>query len=376
MDIADLSTIIMAFIIPLAEDVIKKKYVIFAITCAHLFRRLRIAVPLSLHAAQKMLNGSSSGALFKLIADYVIDKGGIAFGAALGSDFNVVHRFARTKEELKSLLGSKYVQSDTATSYKQVRELIRKGVLVLYSGTPCQIVGLKSFLGKKLSQSDNLICADIICHGVTSPGVWQEYIAEQKYKEPRIGKLQDLTFRYKDKDCKNTEYSFRFRFRFRFRFCFRKASKDYFYQQFFKFYTLRPNCFHCDFRGLNRSWSDITLGDFPIPDKLVPDIYSPLGTSIVLLHSGKGQYLFGKIEKSLLWKEIGDEMIEPILKINPAIVESHSKPKYYQKFWETYEQKGYFASRRIAFTMVDKIKIIIPSFVKKPIKAVLHLVRK
>ena len=106
---------------------------------------------------------SSSGGLFTIIAEKVIANNGVAFGAGFDGEFNVVHSCTNRMDGLANFRGSKYVQSCIGDTYKQVKDFLRQGRQVLFSGTPCQIAGLRSYLGKDY---DNLICLDIVCHGV------------------------------------------------------------------------------------------------------------------------------------------------------------------------------------------------------------------
>lgn len=123
---------------------------------------------------------SSSGGVFTLIAEWILDNNGVVFGAKFNEKMQVVHDYAETKEGLAVLRGSKYVQSQIGISYKKVKEFLESGKKVLFTGTPCQVEGLLSFLGKKY---DNLYTQDIICHGVPSPLVWKKYI---EYKEAKF----------------------------------------------------------------------------------------------------------------------------------------------------------------------------------------------
>ena len=319
-----------------------------------------------------ILNGSSSGGIFQILANTVIDNNGVVFGAVLNKDFKVMHQIARSRKELAPLLGSKYVQSDTCNAYKQTREFIRIGKTVLFSGTPCQIAGLKSFLGDDLSQSPHLLCIDLICHGVASTGIWNDYVNDQKKNEFNLGKLSKITFRFKDSNMPN---DYNIQLGYKNSTITRDSSNDDFYQQFFKRYILRPSCYHCDFRGLSRKWTDISLGDFPKPDKLVPEIYSPYGTSLVISHNEKGTDFFKRIENQLVNKEITDEMLNNILETNPAIISSHNKPEDYSTFWAEYESRGYYASRVLAVPPTRKRKPTLVSLIRKSVKFVLRKTR-
>ena len=116
---------------------------------------------------------STSGGVFSLLAQTVLQKNGIVFGAAYNPDFSVSHQYTETEDGLQRFRGAKYVQSDIGKSYRQVRSFLNENRYVLFSGTPCQIAGLQSYLGKDY---EKLICVDLICHGIPSPEVWQHYI--------------------------------------------------------------------------------------------------------------------------------------------------------------------------------------------------------
>ena len=131
---------------------------------------------------------SRSGAAFIALSDWILDSGGVVYGAGYADHFRVIHKKATTKEERDEFKGSKYVQSDMNTVFRQVKDDLKKGLLVLFTGTPCQTAGLNSYLGKKLRK--NLFLVDIICHGVPSPYIWNDYLTyvENKYQS-RIVKV-------------------------------------------------------------------------------------------------------------------------------------------------------------------------------------------
>ncbi|NLZ52236.1 MAG: 4Fe-4S dicluster domain-containing protein, partial [Thermoanaerobacteraceae bacterium] len=136
---------------------------------------------------------SSSGGIFTLIAEQVIEDGGVVFGAAFNEKFQVEHSYIEVQEELYKFRGSKYVQSKIGETYNQAKKFLEMQRKVLFTGTPCQIAGLKSFLGRPY---ENLFCIDIVCHGVPSPYVWEKYI---KYREKKAGSTtQRIAFRRKD----------------------------------------------------------------------------------------------------------------------------------------------------------------------------------
>lgn len=137
---------------------------------------------------------SRSGAAFVAISDYILEQGGVVYGAGYKDHFRVAHKRATTKEERDEFRGSKYVQSDLSGVFQMVKEDLRNGLMVLFSGTPCQTAGLNSFISRKLRE--NLVLVDIVCHGVPSPFIWRDYIA---YLEKRSGrKISVVNFRDKE----------------------------------------------------------------------------------------------------------------------------------------------------------------------------------
>lgn len=161
-------------------------------------RSLNLGQPLAFAARHKDIDEvmkSRSGAAFVAISDYILEQGGVVYGAGYKDHFCVVHKRATTKEERDEFRGSKYVQSDLTGVFRSVKEDLKKGLTVLFSGTPCQTAGLNSFVGKKLRE--NLVLIDIVCHGVPGPYVWREYLA---YLERKHGaKISSVDFRDKRK---------------------------------------------------------------------------------------------------------------------------------------------------------------------------------
>ena len=122
-----------------------------------------------------ILRGSSSGGVFSILAQYVLRKGGVVCGAAFDEGNVVKHILVENAADLEKLRGSKYVQSEIGHIFVQIKDLLKSGRQVLFSGTPCQVAGLNSYLEKDF---DNLLTVDVACHGVPSPKVWQKYIFE------------------------------------------------------------------------------------------------------------------------------------------------------------------------------------------------------
>lgn len=160
-------------------------------------RSLNLEQPIAYAARHKDISEvmrSRSGAAFVAISDYILEQGGVVYGAGYKDHFRVAHKRATTKEERDEFRGSKYVQSDLTGIFRQVKEDLRNGLTVLFSGTPCQTSGLNAYVGKKLRE--NLYLVDIVCHGVPSPYIWRDYLA---YLERKHGsKITYVNFRDKE----------------------------------------------------------------------------------------------------------------------------------------------------------------------------------
>lgn len=189
--------------------------------------------PLAAYAVRNEENvkGPSSGGIFPELAEAVLADGGIVFGAVMESDMKVGHAEAETMEDVQRMRGSKYVQSDLYSVLAEVREYIESGRKVLFSGTPCQVAGLNKFLGKS---HESLLTVELACHGVTSPGIWEKYVAALARKHERV--VSDVNFRDKSR------------------------SKDPFMALFLQNMTLRPSCYACPSKG-GKSHADILLAD-------------------------------------------------------------------------------------------------------------------
>lgn len=253
---------------------------------------------------------SSSGGIFSLLAEKMIDRGGVVFGAVFNDNFEVEHKYIETKENIELLRGSKYVQSKIGTSYRQVKDFLESGREVLFSGTPCQIAGLKNYLVKAYS---NLLTVDLICHGVPSPYVWQKYI---KFRENKAGsEISKITFRNKKMGWKQYSVSFLFKNNTEYNKIY---SNDLYMTAFLKNISLRPSCYNCRFKTLNRQ-SDITLADFWGVQNIFPEIDDDKGVSLIFINSQSGEKIYSEILDNIVYKEVD---ILDAVKYNSAAIKS------------------------------------------------------
>lgn len=237
---------------------------------------------------------SSSGGVFSTLAEKVIKQNGIVFGAAFDSNLQLKHIAVHPGADLQPLRGSKYVQSDMEGVYEKAKEHLEKGDLVLFSGTPCQIAGLYSFLGK---DHNNLLTCDLVCHGVPSPQVFQRYVnfLEKKFN----AKALKFEFRNKQKGWKTYGVAVQFDNGKEY---FATLNEDNFMIGFLKNLYLRPSCYQCQFTGIPRI-ADITLGDFWGISRQCRDLDNDKGISLVLLNTRKGQKVFQKLQGNIFCTE-------------------------------------------------------------------------
>ena len=245
------------------------------------------------YGADEIRKVSSSGAIFTLLADYVFQRGGVVYGVALNDEFEIEHRRITSMEELSALRRSKYVQSRVGLSYRQVKQDLKNGKTVLFSGTPCQNAGLRKYLGR--TDTEKLILADIVCHGVPSQSVFNEYLKERFPKDD----LKEFLFRTKDagQNCMvclatrkdgSREIS--------------DINEDAFEKGFHKSLFLRESCAQCHFAAPPRQ-GDFTIGDFWGLEKYNPDYKDPLGVSEVLLNNEKADRIWMEIKPKLKFDE-------------------------------------------------------------------------
>lgn len=268
---------------------------------------------------------SSSGGIFSLIAEEILKRNGIVFGAVLDENLNVVHKKAANIVELEQLRGSKYLQSDLGNTYREIRDLLNDGTQVLFTGTPCQIAGLKSFLGKEY---ENLYMQDFICHGVPSKKLWEKYLS---YREKNgNSKIKKVFFRNKD----NKGWSeYQVLLEFENKKSFFDVTKDLYMQTFLKDIALRDSCYNCKSKKINRD-SDITVADFWGISKIAPEMNDEKGVSLVIINSKKGEEILNNIKSNITLKEV--EFFEAISG-NKSIIQSAMYPEKRDEFFQDLE---------------------------------------
>lgn len=300
---------------------------------------------------------SSSGGVFILLAESVIRRGGIVFGAAFDSEWSVRHLSADTIEGVMPFLGSKYVQSKIGDSYKVTKIHLDNGREVLFSGTSCQIAGLKHYLTKDYN---NLLTIEVMCHGVPSPRVWREYLDNIQQPKGAVNggnmvfsslnecpSIEAISFRDKKDGWGNYGFVVRYssdeleaennsllpvKSNVKIVETREPHNENPYMQAFLSNAILRPICFSCPFKS-GRSGADISLGDFWTVDQYLPGVNDDKGISLVYLLSEKGVNAYSVLN-------VADYELDKYVEYNTAFTSS-TKIKYpIDKFWTHYNKDG------------------------------------
>lgn len=227
----------------------------------------------------------SSGGIFPLMAQQVIREGGAVFGASLREDGTVRHIGVSRLEDIVQISRTKYVQSELSQVWEDLPPLLRQGRQVLFCGTPCQAAAVGTWLG---AERRRVILADLVCYGVPSPGIWEDYV---RWLERRWGgPFQSFSFR--DKRAADNGHTA----------AVRTGGQEYAYplyqdrfcRSYFKNVNIRPACFHCAYCTPRRS-SDVTLGDFWGVEDIRPGFSDGRGVSAVICHTPAGEALWEKV---------------------------------------------------------------------------------
>lgn len=291
---------------------------------------------------------SSSGGIFSVIANYVLENNGVVFGAAYDEELNVNHIKINNKKELEKLRSSKYVQSNIKNTYKEAEDELQKNKMVLFSGTPCQIEGLKSYL---LKEYENLITCDLVCHGVPSQKLFKTYL---KYLSNKFkSKVKSYNFRSKNKygwglfteviTNDNKKH-------------YIKSDFDPYYSNFLNCNTYRESCYNCHYTNYNRV-SNLTLADYWGVSSIHPKFYSEKGISLILVNDKKGEKVLNEIVPNI-------EKIETDLEFasskNKNLIRPSNRPESRNTIYE-----GIYSKETLEFVKENlKVKVSIKKIMK------------
>lgn len=318
---------------------------------------------------------SSSGGFFTMLAEVVLDEGGVVFGARFDENWEVMHDYTETKEGLEPFRGSKYVQSRVENTYIKAREFLKAGRKVLFTGTSCQIAGLKKFLCKEY---DNLLAVDVVCHGVPSPLVWRTYL-DEVIKLPKdlakknsvllslkkLSVITDISFR--DKTTGWKKYGFVIRGKSALSSSIttefeliHETLVDNLYMSIFQYnLDLRPSCYACPAK-CGKSLSDFTIADYWGIENYYPELYDDKGISLVMINTDKGNQVI-KTFNTYLYETSYNEALAG----NHSIEKSAVENPYVLYFWDFFISDGFNGMRKM-------LKKISPSLTARILSKIKH----
>lgn len=258
--------------------------------------------PLKLYAAinpnEEVRLSSSSGGIFSMIAETIINAGGVVFGARFDDNWEVKHDYTDTIEGIKAFCGSKYVQSRIGGAYNQTLSFLKSGRKVLFSGTSCQISGLRHFLRQNY---ENLFTVDVICHGSPSPLVWRNYLDE--VVDGFNNAVHNVE--YRNKAWKQYKFSVQYDGLSNVVSLSSRHQDNAYMHAFLQNIILRPSCYNCPAKQ-GKSLSDITLADFWGIQNVAPEMNDDKGVSLIIINTEKGKEFYHSL--SLRGKEVDEEI--------------------------------------------------------------------
>lgn len=305
------------------------------------------------HLNESVRAASRSGGIFTALSDEILSNGGVIYGCALSENLTAVHIRAERTEERNRMRGSKYIQSKLGETFKNVKTDLDAERQVLFSGTSCQVAGLKKFLGKEYK---NLVSVDIVCHGVPSTRVWLTYLRWLEQKNH--SKIIEVDFRNKK------DFGWRDHVE---TICFENGkivNYKVFTSLFYGHCILRPSCYECPYKSVMHP-GDITIADYWGIEKALPEFDDNKGVSLVLINTVNGEELFNAVKGKVKWKQtkLEDSMQTPLQRAFP-------KPCNREKFWKDYSNSSfeYIARKYGGFSYMKRIKTRVKNMINEFIK--------
>lgn len=302
------------------------------------------------HKNNSIRGSSTSGGVFSALAEYVLKNKGYVCGAVMdysGDTPKVKHIITNKYSEIKRMRGSKYVQSEMGKNYKHIKDILQQNESnVLFSGTPCQVAGLKRYLGKLAN--DRLITVDVLCHGVSSPLIFEEYC---KVQQQSFGaKISKINFRYKKpgwivfsiyEEFENGAKYMRDKF------------TDAYLIGFLNDMYARRSCMKCPYTSLNRK-GDFTLADFwGYKSESFAMRNNEKGISIVIVNTDRASVIWKVIQSELIYEE---HPVKDILGGNRSFQKPWDRNMQSEEFWNTYHTNGWIAASE-KYCLPEKLSI-------------------
>lgn len=317
------------------------------------------------HTDEKIRAASRSGGVFTAVSDYVLERDGVIYGCVMKDSSQAVHIRGENSSDRDKMRGSKYVQSNVGNVFLEVKKDADEGRYVLFSGTPCQIAGLKAFLGKDY---ENILYVDIVCHGVPSPKVWRDYVNWQEDKHHAHCVAVD--FRNKQ------TYGWRKHIE---TLCMEKENgekitvdSEVFSKLFCSHNILRPSCFKCPYKSVERL-GDITLGDFWGIEKTDENFDDNKGVSLILVNSDKGKAVLDAVKEHLT---VISSEIEAAMQ--PSLRSSSPAPESRNYFWRDYSSGDFekIARKYAGYGTAATLKKKISGFKNKVSRKLRKMIKK
>ena len=355
------------------EPIINKEK---CIKCGLCFKRcpqlndVKVGKKINIHKVFAMKNknteeqkNSSSGGVFSVLARYVLENNGAVYGACFDEKLKLEHIRIDKQENLYKLRGSKYLQSNTKNTFELVKNDLNKGVKVLYVGTPCQIAGLKNYLGKDYEE---LLLVDLVCHGVPSQKLFDKYLTWLKKKNN--SSIIEYEFRSKEKKSWGLNLKVKFESG---KERYIPANLDPYYKSFLNGSTYRECCYNCKYAKIERV-GDITIADYWGIEKEHPDFYDKNGVSAVIINTNAGFKAFENIKDKV---EYRDTEIEKIIAKNKNLQEPTIRNSIRNNAYKDIDRKKFinYSKKNLKFKkdIKDIIKNLIPIKIKKKIKKII-----
>lgn len=278
---------------------------------------------------------SSSGGVFTALGEYVLRQHGVVFGARFDEQQNVMHDYTEEISGLSQFRGAKYAQSSIGNNYQKVEQFLKAGRMVLFTGLPCQVAGLKRYLGKDYA---HLLAVDLFCHGVPSSGMWAYYLREKTRTDAGITPADVSHLSFRDKCTGWKTYSFTYTYKDdsgRVVTHSERASQNLFMKGFLSDLYLRPSCHECPAKNFS-SGADLTIGDYWGVGQVHPNLDDDKGVSAVLVMTKKGAEVLAQLEEL----QSQETRIEDIIRFNPALIKSARIPRKRQDFFARVRMEG------------------------------------
>lgn len=283
---------------------------------------------------EAVVRRSASGGAFTALSNVVLRRGGVVYGAVFDASLGVMHARAETPEQRDRMCGSKYVQSRAGDTYLRAREDLEQGREVLFTGTPCQLAGLQAALGRPY---EKLICCDVICHSVSSPLMWQEYlrllseengaaVTAVNFRDKTLGWQRASTFKGFGYRTGSGEVQF----------------DDRYYRLFFGWKVIaRPSCSICRYARVERC-TDITIADYWGVEKYAPDWADYYGVSFLMTSTQKGESLLHDCAPELRFaqRDPAEQIAENHRLLGPMAIPAEERAA----FWSDYRAHGFRAA--------------------------------